>query len=93
MTIIAMGKAAKRFVGTMVKTGDTIRIEFDVQQRDKYGRLLGYVYPSNGKMLNEEIIKAGYANLLSISPNVKYQMRFRETYREARDNNKGSWNN
>ena len=37
-------------------------IKFDIRPRDQYGRLLGYVYLSSGKMLNEEIIKAGYAS-------------------------------
>ncbi len=37
----------------------------DVQQKNRYGSLLGYVYLSNGKMLNEEIVKAGYANVMT----------------------------
>ena len=59
-TIIEMGKRATGYVERLVTPGDLITIEFDVQQRDKYRRLLGYVYLSNGKMLNEEIVKAGY---------------------------------
>ncbi len=45
----------------------------------------GYVYLSNGKMLNEEIIKAGYANVMTIPPNVKYQDRFLRAYKQARE--------
>lgn len=92
-TILAMGKEATRFVKTLVNQGDHIRIEFDVQKREssKYGRLLGYVYLPNGKMLNEEIVKAGYANLLTIPPNVKYQDRFLKAYREAREGRRGLW--
>ena len=66
-TILAMGKEATAFVKTLVKQEDLVRIEFDVEKRDKYGRLLGYVYLPNGRMLNEEIVMAGYANLLTIS--------------------------
>ena len=73
------------------KPGDTVKMEFDVEKRDKYSRLLGYVYLSDGKMLNEEIVKAGYANLMTIPPNVKYQDRFLKAYREARENRKGLW--
>jgi len=76
-TITAMGKEATRYVKALVPPGDTVRIEFDAQNRDKYGKLLGYVYLSNGKMLNEEIVKAGYANLMTIPPNV---MTFGESY-------------
>ena len=90
-TITKMGKDATRFVKKIVKPGDPVTIEFDKQTRDKYGRLLGYVYLSNGKMLNEEIVKAGYANLLTYPPNVKYQDRFLKAYREARENSRGLW--
>jgi micrococcal nuclease len=68
-----------------------VTIEFDVQTRDRYGRLLGYVYLFNGKMLNEEIVKAGYANLMTYPPIVKYQERFLKAYREARENRRGLW--
>lgn len=60
-----MGKEAAKFTASWVKPGDTVSIAFDVQQRDIYGRLLGYVYLSNGKMLNEEIVKAGYTNVMT----------------------------
>jgi micrococcal nuclease len=86
-----MGKEATECVRSLVKQGDTLKMEFDVQKRDKYGRLLGYVYLSNGKMLNEEIVKAGYANLMTIPPNVKYQERFLKAYKEAREHGRGLW--
>ncbi len=90
-TITAKGKRATEYVESLVKPGDLITIEFDVEQRDRYDRLLGYVYLSNGKMLNEEMVKAGYANIMTIPPNVKYQDRFLKAYREARDNKRGLW--
>jgi micrococcal nuclease len=90
-TILAMGKKSTGYVKTLVKPGDKMSIEFDVQTRDKYGRLLGYVYLSNGKMLNEEIVKAGYANVMTVPPNVKHQERFLRAYREARENGRGLW--
>jgi micrococcal nuclease len=52
---------------------------------------LGYVYLSDGEMLNEEIVKAGYANLMTVPPNAKYQERFLKAYREARENKRGLW--
>jgi micrococcal nuclease len=90
-TIIAMGKRATEYVESLVKPGDLITIEFDVQERDRYERLLGYVYLSDGKMLNEEIIKAGYANVMTIPPNVKYEDRFLKAYQEAREDKRGLW--
>lgn len=41
----------------------SVRIEFDVEKRDKDGRFLGYAYLKDGRMLNEEIVNAGYAKL------------------------------
>ncbi len=90
-TITAMGKRATEYVESLVKPGDLITIEFDAQQRDRYGRLLGYVYLSNGKMLNEEIVNAGYANVMTIPTNVKYQDRFLKAYKVARERKRGLW--
>jgi len=90
-TIIAMGKRATEYVESLVKPGGLITIEFDVQERDRYKRLLGYVYLSNGKMLNEEIVKAGYASVMTIPPNVKYKDRFLIAYQEARERKVGLW--
>jgi micrococcal nuclease len=64
-------KEAKCFVKASVKPGDFLWIKFDVRTRDKYGRLLAYLYLSSGKMLNEEIVKAGYAQLMTITSNLK----------------------
>jgi micrococcal nuclease len=77
--------------GKKEKPGDLITIEFDAQQRDRYDRLLGYVCLSNGKMLNEDIVKAGYANVMTIPPNVKYQDRFLKAYKQARERKRGLW--
>ena len=45
---------------------------------------------SNGKMLNEEIVKAGYANVMTIPPNMKYKDRFLKAYKEARERKRGN---
>ncbi len=74
---------------TLVDPGDSVSLEFDVERRDRYRRLLAYVYLKDGRMLNEEIVKAGYANLLTIPP--QYQERFLKAYREARENRRGFW--
>lgn len=87
--ITAMGKEATKYVKTLVRKGDTVGIEFDVQKRDKYKRLLVYAYLQDGKMLNEEIIKAGFASVMTYPPNVKYQERFVRAYREALDTRRG----
>jgi micrococcal nuclease len=90
-TIISMGEQATRFVESLVKPGDQVRIEFDVEKRDQYGRLLGYVYLPDGRMLNEEIVRERYASLMTVPPKVNYQERLLRAYREARENKRGLW--
>jgi len=91
-SIIAEGKRASAFVKNLLHQGDEVTIEFDTERRDRYNRLLGYVYLSDGRMLNEVIIKSGYAYPLTIQPNVKYKDRFLRAFRYARNNNLGLWN-
>ncbi len=91
LDIAYKGIDAKMFVERIVKKGDTVAVAFDVRMRDKEGRLLGYVYLPDGRMLNEEIVRAGYAKVAKIPPNVKYQERFLQAYREARVYRRGLW--
>lgn len=90
-SIVAQGKQAKRFVEALVPAGTSVRIEIDVQERDKYGRMLAYLYLPDGRMVNEEIIKAGFASPMTYPPNVKYEARFRQAYQKARENKVGLW--
>ena len=89
--IVEMGAKAKAYVNSLIKRGVFITIEFDVKEIDRYGRLLCYVYLSNGKMLNEEIVKAGYANVKAIPPNVKYEDRFLDAFKYAQEAKRGLW--
>jgi len=83
------GKEAYLFTQRMVE-GKEVRLEFDWQKRDKYGRLLAYVYLSDGTFLNAEIIKQGYGFAYTRFP-FKYLEEFRQYEREARENEKGLW--
>ncbi|MDQ0286292.1 endonuclease YncB(thermonuclease family) [Desulfofundulus luciae] len=73
----------------------------DVGERDKYGRLLAYVWlspPENddeaevwAKMFNAELLLEGYAQVMTVPPNVKYADLFANLQREARKVEKGLW--
>lgn len=89
--IVSLGKAAAEFTKTLVKPGDQVNIELDMQSHDRHGRILAYVYLKSGKMLNEEIIVAGYASVMTIPPNVRHQERFQAAYRAARKGKLGLW--
>jgi len=83
------GKEASEFTRKKVE-GKRVRLEYDWQSRDKYGRLLAYVYIEDGTFLNAEIIRQGYGFAYTRYP-FKYLEDFREYEREARGNNRGLW--
>lgn len=83
------GKVASNYTREKLLNKD-IRVEFDVQQRDRYKRLLGYVWLGD-KMYNEEVTKAGYAKVATFPPNVKYLERFLAAEAYAKENKLGMW--
>ena len=89
--IVKMGQRAKNFVKEIITKGTEVYLEFDVQRTDRYGRLLAYVWLRDGRMLNELILREGYAQVYTVPPNVKYQERFLSAQRYARENMKGLW--
>jgi Micrococcal nuclease (thermonuclease) homologs len=89
-SIIKMGKEASNFTRRLVG-GKKVRLEFDVEKHDRYGRLLAYVYLEDGTFVNSRIIEEGYAQVMTIAPNVKYAQTFLKLEREARQKKKGLW--
>ena len=83
------GKEATAFTNKMVG-GKVVKLKYDVQRRDKYGRLLAYVYLVDGTFLNAEIIKQGYGHVYTKAP-FKYLEQFRQYEKEARENKRGLW--
>jgi micrococcal nuclease len=85
----AFGQEASAFTTQLVE-GKHVRLEFDVQRRDRYQRLLAYVYVG-GVMLNAELVRQGYAQVATFAPNVKYQGMFLKLQREAQEAKRGLW--
>lgn len=85
----------KNLLSWSKKDNEDIKVwlEGDIETRDKYGRLLGYVYldPEGNSMVNEELLSQGYALLQTIPPNYKYRQRFKELAKEAWQEKKGLW--
>ncbi len=71
--------------------GKTVRLEFDVQEQDRYRRLLAYVYLEEGTFVNAWLVQHGYAVVMTIPPNVKHQELFLMLQREAREERRGLW--
>src|SRR6058998_1723771 len=70
--------------------GKTVRLELDVRERDRYGRLLAYVYVGE-LMVNAELVRLGYAQVMTMPPNVKHASLFVKLQREAREGARGLW--
>ena len=70
--------------------GKRVRLEKDVTDRDKYNRLLRYVY-INETFVNLELVKQGFAHSSTYPPDVKYQDLFLVAQTEARENQRGLW--
>jgi micrococcal nuclease len=70
--------------------GKTVWLERDVSDTDQYDRLLRYVY-ADGLFVNAELIREGYARLVTYPPDVKHTDRLRALEREARAANRGLW--
>ena len=70
--------------------GKTVRLEKDVSQNDKYGRLLRYVYVGD-IFVNDYLVRQGFARTATFPPDVKYVDQFRLAEQEARENNRGLW--
>lgn len=84
------GKEASNYVKNRL-TGKKVRLEFDVDRVDRYGRTLAYVFLKDGTFLNADLIKKGYGQVMTVPPNVKYSEKFLELERKARENNIGLW--
>jgi len=70
--------------------GKRVRLETDVQARDRYGRLLAYVWVGD-VMVNAELVRQGYAQVMTVPPNVRHQELFVKLQREAREAGRGLW--
>lgn len=81
------GKEAADYLKKLIE-GKEVRLEQDVSETDRYGRLLRYVYRSD-VFINETIVREGYAYAATFPPDVREQERFREAEREARTQKRG----
>jgi micrococcal nuclease len=79
--------ANRRLVG-----GRTVELVTDVEERDRYGRLLAYVYRAPDRLfVNAELIRGDFASPMTIPPNVRFADRFTALARKAREDGKGLW--
>ncbi len=70
--------------------GKTVRLELDVQSHDRHGRLLAYVWVGE-TMINAELVRLGYAQVMTVPPNVRHHDLFLRLQRDARQAGRGLW--
>ncbi len=86
------GAEASAFVAALVPPGTEVRLERDIDARDRYGRLLAYVFRSDDdRFVNAELLRSGMADLSIYQPNDGYVELFRTSLRQAKTEGAGLW--
>ena len=86
------GKEASEHMVSLLPRGTPLRLVRDVESRDHFGRLLAYVYRQpDGLFVNLHMVKAGYAAVLTVPPNVAHVDEFVAAGAAAREANLGLW--
>jgi micrococcal nuclease len=85
------GREASAFAKRLLRPGLQIRVERDVEERDRYGRTLIYLRLPDGRSFNELLVAEGFAVPLTVPPNVRHAERFAELARRARERSAGLW--
>ena len=86
------GPEASARTQSLLPPGTAVRLERDAEARDKYGRLLAYLYrASDGLFVNLVLVRDGFGSVLLIEPNVTYASIFRDAQADARQKGAGLW--
>ena len=86
------GQRAKKYLKDLLDASRwAVSIELDVEKKDQYGRLLSYVWTSDRRMINVQMLKEGYAMLYTFPPNIRYVDEFKKVQDEARRKGLGIW--
>ena len=83
------GPEASGFNRSLI-VGHDIRVEKDVSDRDRFDRLLRFVY-ADGILVNAELVREGYARATAFEPDTKYAPCFAALEQEAREAGRGMW--
>jgi micrococcal nuclease len=85
------GRRASAFVERIAPLGSAVSYRLGVEERDRYGRALAYVWLADGRFLNRLLVSRGYAQPLTVPPNVEYEDMFVGAARGAREAGRGLW--
>jgi micrococcal nuclease len=85
------GRHASAFLERTLPLGSEVRYRLGVDERDRYGRALAYVWLPDGRFLNLLLVARGYAQPLTVPPNVEYEDALVRAARRAREAGRGLW--
>ena len=85
------GRLAKDYLEALTPIGTVLKLEIDVVPKDRYGRMLAYGWMSDGRMINEEMTRGGFAVVSIYQPNVRHVDRIRAASDEAKLAKRGLW--
>jgi micrococcal nuclease len=85
------GREASAFVTRLLPLGARVRYSLGIDERDRYGRALAYVYADDGRFVNLLLVQRGYAEPLTIAPNDRFAGRFVAAAHRARARRVGRW--
>jgi len=86
------GPEASAYTEQLLPKGTKLRVERDVEARDKYGRLLLYVYIANSNVfVNMDLVMNGYARPMVFEPNTAHKADFAQAATQAELRNVGLW--
>ncbi len=89
--LLEAGRQSTLFLRSILKTGDTINLEYGPEKFDRFGRVLAYVTIRDGIFLNRLLVSKGYAGVVCFPPNDKYgELLLEEGYR-AKTQSRGLW--
>jgi micrococcal nuclease len=85
------GREASERTKALLPEGAGVRLVADVEARDRYDRLLAYVYRDDGTFVNLALVEDGYASVATYPPNVAHTSDFTAAAARARDEGRGLW--
>jgi micrococcal nuclease len=85
-----IGRESAAALRALMPPGTLVRLEGDVVARDRWGRRLAYVW-ADSVLVNEAMVRGGWAMLFTWPPNVKYAKRLERAQRSARQARAGLW--
>ena len=79
-------------INKILVLGKVVKLEKDVSETDKYGRLLRFVYVGD-TFVDDYLVRKGFAKVMTVPPDIKYKDEFQMSEEYAKQNRLGLWSN